>query len=307
MNVILKNPIYKGIMRYRKGLGDDTFSKPIPELIIISEKDWNSAQDIREKKNPKNKKMNDNSVPISTKGSLLLTGIARCGCCNSRLTSTTFVNKYKAANGEILRYNQNKSYRCTGKLQGKTDCIGQATFSSKKVEQQVMKQVNSYLNQLETIDFSSKIDLIKEKISNEEETKIKNLQSILEENYNELSVLNAEVTKSIMGKSAFKPKILNDLIEKTELEIMQNTNEMNETEGILSSKKIELSEMETLKEYIPVWHDVFDEASMEKKKMMLSTLIDVVYVSKEKISVEIKARLKEFLGLLSSESKYAES
>ncbi|MCK6075568.1 hypothetical protein [Paenibacillus silvae] len=61
--------------------------------------------------------------------------------------------------------------------------------------------------------------------------------------------------------------------------------------------------MEMLKEFIPVWQDVFDEASTEKKKMMLSTLIDVVYVSKEKISVEIKDRFKGFLGHLSSESE----
>ncbi|MCK6075567.1 zinc ribbon domain-containing protein [Paenibacillus silvae] len=175
---------------------------------------------------------------MSTKGSLLLTGIARCGCCNSRLTSTTFVNKYKAANGEIRRYNQNKSYRCTGKLQGKTDCTGQATFSSNKVERQVMKQVNNYLNQLKTIDFSSKIDSIKRNTLNEKEKKIKKLQSILEEHYNELSVLNAEVPKSIMGKSAFKPKMLNDLIEKKELEITQTTNEIIEIERILTSKKM---------------------------------------------------------------------
>ncbi|WP_434750309.1 hypothetical protein [Paenibacillus amylolyticus] len=100
-----------------------------------------------------------------------------------------------------------------------------------------MKQVNSYLNQLETIDLSSKMDLIKKRISNEEEKKMKRLQSVLEEHYNELSVLNAEVPKSIIGKSAFKPKMLNDLIEKKESEIMQTTNEINETERILSSKK----------------------------------------------------------------------
>lgn len=100
---------------------------------------------------------------MSTKGSLLLTGIARCGCCNSRLTTTTFVNKYKAANGEIVRYNQNKSYRCSGKLQGKTDCNGQATFSSKKVERQVLESVEVYLSELRTIDVQSEIELIKRK------------------------------------------------------------------------------------------------------------------------------------------------
>lgn len=50
VNVILKNPIYKGVMRYRKEKGDDIFSKPIPELMIVSEEDWNSVQDIRDKR-----------------------------------------------------------------------------------------------------------------------------------------------------------------------------------------------------------------------------------------------------------------
>ncbi len=44
-----------------------------------------------------------------------------------------------------------------------------------------------------------------------------------------------------------------------------------------------------------VWQDVFKTASTEKKKMMLSILLEVVYISKDKILVEIKGRLKELL------------
>lgn len=40
------------------------------------------------------------------------------------------------------------------------------------------------------------------------------MQNLLEEHYEELVVLNAEVPKAIMGKSAFKPEMLNALIEK---------------------------------------------------------------------------------------------
>lgn len=307
VNVILKNPIYKGVMRYRKETGDDIFSKPIPELIIVSEEDWDTVQKIREKKNPKNPKKNEISVPMSTKGGLLLTGIARCGCCNSRLTSTTFVNKYKASNGEVVRYNQNKSYRCSGKLQGKTDCNGQATFSSKKVERQVLERLDVYLSQLRTIDFGLKIELIKKKVANEEEERIKKSQKLLERYYDELAALNAEVPIAIMGKSAFKPEMLNGLIEKKENEIQKISEDINGIEKLLSSKKLEISEMETLKDYIPVWQNVFQKASSEKKKMMLSTLLDVVYVSKDKILVEIKVRIKELLGHLFSESKDAKS
>lgn len=307
VNVILKNPIYKGVMRYRKEKGDDIFSKPIPELMIVSEEDWNTIQDIRDKKNPKNPNRNENSIPMSTKGSLLLTGLARCGCCNSRLTTTTFVNKYKAANGEIVRYNQNKSYRCSGKLQGKTDCDGQATFSSKKVERQVLESVEVYLSELRTIDFQSEIELIKKKVFNQEEERIKTMQNLLEEHYEELVVLNAEVPKAIMGKSAFKPEMLNALIDKKENEILKTSEDIKGIEKLLLSKKMEISEMETLKDDLPVWRDVFTKASTEKKKMMLCTLLEVVYISKDKISVEIKAGIKELLGHLYRERKDTKS
>lgn len=65
--------------------------------------------------------------------------------------------------------------------------------------------------------------------------------------------------------------------------------------------------METLKDDLPVWRDVFTKASTEKKKMMLCTLLEVVYISKDKISVEIKAGIKELLGHLYRERKDTKS
>lgn len=49
--------------------------------------------------------------------------------------------------------------------------------------------------------------------------------------------------------------------------------------------------------------EIFTNASTEKKKMMLSTLLEVVYISKDKILVEIKGGIKELLGHLYRESK----
>lgn len=60
--------------------------------------------------------------------------------------------------------------------------------------------------------------------------------------------------------------------------------------------------MESLREYIPVWKEVFNKASTEKKKMMLGILIECVYVSKEEIKIDLNIRLREFLGHLYSET-----
>lgn len=301
VNVILKNPIYKGIMRYRNDQVD-VFSNPIPNLILVAPEIWDAVQQMREQKNPKAYNEKNSNIPMSTKGELLLIGMARCGCCNSRMTSTTFVNKYKNAAGEIIKYNHNKSYRCTGKLQGKTICTGQSTFSSNKVEGFVLKRINEYLDSLRRVDYTKEINQLKEKSSNGDEKKLKSLQAKIEEEYSELSVLNAEVPKSILGKSSFKPELLNSLIEEKEKNIQELRKQISKLEEIISSKKLEINEIEMLQKYIPVWKEEFQTATRERQKVMLGLIINEVYISKDEIRIELKIHIKRFLSGLTCEA-----
>lgn len=71
-------------------------------------------------------------------------------------------------------------------------------------------------------------------------------------------------------------------------------------EAVINSKKVEINEMNLLKEYIPQWNKVFEEASLEKKKVLLSLVIDEVLVSKEMIRIELKLHIKQFLVILHS-------
>ena len=294
VNVILKNPIYKGVMRYRNK-SVEVYSNRIDSIVIISDEVWNAVQASREKKNPKNYANNNSSLPMNTKGSLLLIGMARCGCCNSRLTSTTFVNKYKNSSGEVVKYSHNKSYRCSGKLQGKTICTGQGTFSANKVEVFVLKQIKNYIKDLHMINFTKEISAIKNKSTHTDEKILKVLQNKIENEYSELSVLNAEVPNSIMGKSSFKANLLSQLIEQKEKNIAELQEQTSKIETLINSKNIEINELNLLKEYIPQWNEVFEEASPEKKKILLSLIIDEILVSKEMIRIDLKSHIKQFL------------
>ncbi|OPH47657.1 hypothetical protein BC351_10735 [Paenibacillus ferrarius] len=296
VNVILKNPIYKGVMRYRTEKGE-TLSQENPEIVIVSEQEWNQVQLIRESKNPKNYGEEENNTPMSTKGKLLFIGMARCGCCHSRFTSTYFTNKYRGKNAEKAKiYSKTMSYRCSGKLQGKTGCDGQSTFAQTKVEGVVMKKIYGYLDQLNTVDLTTQIQNFKKKNSNDDDKHLKKLQSSIEEFYEELSALNAEVPRAIMGKSSFKPELLNNLIESKNNEIAGLRIEIELLEKKISSKKFEENEMEELKKITPIWKDVFEKASIEKKKMMLATIIDTIYVSKEGIEINLRLHINDFIN-----------
>jgi len=294
INVILKNPIYKGVMKYEQG-EKSVYSKPIPELQIINETSWDKVQDLRKHKNPNNKEKH-NSTPISTKGKLLFIGMARCGVCGSRLTSTYFTNKYKSkTTGEVVTYSYSASYRCSGKLQGKEKCTGQATFSAKKIEGIVLKQLDIYLDRLAQVDLTSEIQRLKQKHANKDEQQLKEIHRKLEVLYEELAVLNNEVPKAIMGKSAFNPELLSNLIKQKEVEISENNQKLEELQERVKSKNIRETELIELQQHIPIWKDVFNSASVERKKVMLSYLIDEIYVSKKEVNVKLKIDIEDFI------------
>lgn len=295
INNILKNPIYKGVMKYEQG-ENSVYSKTIPELQIIDEDTWERVQKIRENRNPKNKNRDEN-VPMSTKGKLLFIGMARCGECGSRLTSTYYANKYRSkTTGEVVVYSYGASYRCSGKLQGKTICNGQATFSANKVEKIVLKQLEGYLDRLEKVDLTSEINKLRSKNMSRDEQRLKEIQKKLDALYEELTALNNEVPKAIMGKSAFSPELLNNLIEEKEKEIRKTNEEYDETYEQLKAKQLRESELVVLQKYIPHWKEVFNQASIEKKKMMLSYIIDEIYVSRDEVNIKLKIDIQSFLN-----------
>lgn len=302
---ILTNPIYKGIMKYEKTNGEVVYSSnPISDLIIIDDINWERVQELRRNKNPKNKERKQNT-PFNTKGKLLLIGLARCGVCNSRLTSTYFTNKYKSkATGKVTSYSYSASYRCSGKLQGKTLCTGQSTFSARRVEETVLEEINEYLNNLKKVDLTNEINKLRKNNVGEDEKKLKKIESRLYNLQEELDTLNNEVPKAIMGKSSFKPELLNKLINEREEEINQLNSEIVKVKQLIDSKKIRVEELEELKKFIPVWKEEFNKASTEKKKMMLSYIIDTVFIQKDKIRINMKIDIQSFINS-SCETEYS--
>ncbi|QDS35520.1 hypothetical protein [Brevibacillus brevis] len=66
---------------------------------------------------------------------------------------------------------------------------------------------------------------------------MKQLQKQLEESYQELSVLNNEIPKALMGNSAFKPELLNSLIEQRNSDINTRNAEITMLEQIVIEEK----------------------------------------------------------------------
>jgi site-specific DNA recombinase len=297
VNVLLRNPMYKGYMVYARGTEKEIFSKEqIQELIIIDEAKWERVQALREKRSPGNTKIEEGqSIIRATKGSLILVGLIKCGHCGSPLTTTWNKKSYVLKDGTKNVYRSAK-YRCSGKAHQKVKCSGKTVHSPIRIEGVVLDELYGYLDQLKTVDLTSQIESIKSRNLDGEVGMLRKLQKELDKANSELASLKGEVIKVIMGQSPLDRAMLSGLIKDKENEVLDLQLKTKKVQQELDSKKVEYAEMEALQKYIPVWREVFEQASSEKKKMMLSTIIGGVVVYRDRIEVYFKLHISQFIN-----------
>lgn len=309
INFILSNPLYKGMPAFGKKRKDDegkmkTASKEawvspdkvVDHLVTVPGLMWDRVQEIRTSRNQDNTNKPEIEKILITKSPLLFVGMIKCGYCGSPLTTTYNSKKYQLKDGTEQKWRQAK-YRCSGKALGKVTCEGQTIYSQTKIEETTLEELFAYLDDLKTVDVSEQLKVIKKSNSNDDEKKVKSLKKQFNELEKELGTLMKEVSKSITGKSAFKPELLNNLIEEKQNEIELIKKELDNTESATLHKKIERSEMESLVKLIPVWKDSFHKAGLEKKKMMLNSVIDTITVYRDSIDLKIKLNVHELVQM----------
>ncbi|MEK4008085.1 recombinase family protein [Paenibacillus sp. FSL H3-0333] len=307
VNFILRNPVYKGYPAYgkrksvegifeTKGRAEWTMpEKQQLQLVIIDEDDFDNIQLLRSSRSKEQVKDHSRERINTSVGPLLLVGFIKCGYCGSPLTTTYNAKKYTLADGTIQMWKR-AVYRCSGKALRKVDCKGQTIYAQNKIEDSVAVVINNYLASVKKIDyieFARDYDLVE--YEDIKETLDKKNQELASE-YDELNTLKKEVTKSILGKSAFKPELLNEMIEEKEKELQKLDQEVRLLEEQLQTKKLELSEIKELSENIREWIPKYKEASHDRKKVMLRWLIERITVFKDQIEIEFKLDITKFLS-----------
>jgi len=304
VGAILRNPMYKGYMVYGRNTEKEVMSEEqIPELIIIDEAKWSRVRLICNGRSPeKVKKEKPHFTLKSTKSSLLFVGLARCGHCGSPLTTTYNRKTYKKKDGTV-KESKSAKYRCAGKAQLRVTCDGQTLYSHRRIEGVVLDEIFGYLEQLKSIDLTEQIEGFRKQNMSEDTKEVRRLRRKVDEAESDLSTLTKEVPKSILGKSNFKPELLNSLIEEKEQELSELKGQLLKAENALTSKKIEIDEMLEVQKHIPVWREVFERATTERKKMMLNSIVEGIVVHRDKVEVKLKLHIREFLGVLGNGNK----
>lgn len=115
----------------------------------------------------------------------------------------------------------------------------------------------------------------------------KTSQQIIEIN-EQIEVLKNEVPKALLGKSKFNTDLLQDLLN-------QKTNELPDVKENLKQLNLELEDVKRIKDHqiktnkeIENWNEVYRNASLEKKKMLISEVVDRVYLFRDEVKIKFK-------------------
>lgn len=305
---ILRNPLNKGYISYKKTTqqGEERqketnkekwiLSKEKKEsYVIVSEEEWQLAQDILDMKARKHKENMRTTIDRTYKSQLLLVGLLQCGHCGTTI-SPAVSSQWSGKKKEKKVYIE--FYRCNLRAKGAKLCKAKTYVSAKKLEKAVLEQVYIYLDSLEKIDCRAEIEKMISETSTGDNILLEGLSKERLAIQRKLTALEDELLKSVMGESALSKENINNALDKQKSELSRV-----ETELLTIKQKIEareVSEKETLivQQLIPVWHEVFEEAPLNIKKLLLSLLIDKIIVTDENIDIYFKISLEQFIQKL---------
>ena len=268
---------------------------PMPELQIIPQEEFEAAQRIREDRSAHAAEEAEHHVPLRTRGQALLSNNVYCGHCGARLALTTSRKWRKLSDGTLddtLRIR----YTCYGKLRKQTDCTGQTGYTMHILDEIIDKMVRQIFSRLRGIPKEQLITSRYAKETAERKNHLQALQAERDKAEKDLLALKAEILAVIKGESAFPKDTLAEMIAAQEKKHTELDTLCEEASAELERNAELMANVSQLYEELISYADLYDSASFEAKKMIVSQLIRRVEVYRGyQIHVDFNFDLAQYL------------
>ena len=194
------------------------------------------------------------------------------------------------------QFHISNSHACYGKSRKQTECDGQSGYTMHILDDLIDEIVRDIFSKMKGV---SKNDVIKLRYADELETRKARL-NMLKADYNKefenLTILKSEVIKAIKGESSFSADTLSELIAESEKECSRLLDLCTDAEKDVSDSESVLKNLSDSFDELISWAELYDEASFEKKKMIVNCLIKRVEVFRGyKLKVEFNIDFEQFM------------
>lgn len=285
---IICNLTYTGVLRC-----GDARSPVIPELQIISQEQFDTAQRIRTER--ANEAEAKRTIPLNTRGQALLSGNVFCGHCGSRLCLTTNGKYRRRADGSLDRGPRIR-YVCYGKTRKQTQCDGQTGYTMRKLDGIIDNLLRQVFSRMKAVPKHQMIAVRFARETEAQKAQLSMAKSNCAAAEKDLNALKAEIIKCIQGKSSFPEDVLSGLIAEHEAKYTEAKQICEDAERSLEQTQERLTMMSRQYDELISWAELYDSADMEARKMIVSCMIQRVRVFRDyQLKVEFNFSLEQFL------------
>ena len=284
---IICNLTYTGVLR-----SGESRSQTLPHLQIVTPELFEAAQHIRTSR--ANSAEQERRVPLNTRGQSLLAGNVFCGHCGSRLALTTNGKAYPCKE-DARRIVKRVRYICYGKTRKQTECDGQTGYTAHILDGIIDKVVRQIFERMKAIPKSEIVNIRYREKMEERKALLKSAKSDYAKAAAELDTLRAEVIKSLRGESAFSQELLSSLIADGEKKCLAIQRTMEAAQAAYDEGQVMLDALNAQYDDIISWAEMYDSASMESKKMIVSCLIRRVEVYRDyRLHIDFNIDFEQF-------------
>ena len=284
---ILSNLTYTGVLR-----SGESRSQLLPDLQIISAEQYETAQEILKARSRKAEK--PCTVPLNTRGQSLLAGNVYCAHCGSRLTLTTN-GKYRRKADGSMDMTQRIRYVCYGKTRKQTECDGQTGYTMRKLDAMIDQIVKNVFANMKGISKSALVASRFERELADRKMQVEAVRAEFRKATEKTELLKGEVILCIQGQSSFSRDMLSEMISSAEAEKSQFRKALDKAEAEFSDAESLKAELSRQYDELISWAALYEKASIEAKKMIVSALIKRVEVGRDyKLNIEFNFDLSQF-------------
>ena len=264
---MVQNLTYTGVLRC-----GDARSELMPELQIISQQQFETAQRIRDNRSVRAAADAENRTPLNIHGKSLLSGNAYCGHCGAKLELTSSRKWRKMADGSLddtLRIR----YTCYGKLRKQTNCTGQTGYTVHILDEIIDKAVRQIFSKMRGIPKEQIVTKRYEKENTERKNHLQDLQTQRNKAEKDLLALKTEVLACIKGESVLPRETLAEMITAQEEKLTELENLYEAASEELEKTAELMDKVSRLYDELISYADLYDSANFEAKKMIVNQLI----------------------------------
>lgn len=288
----LKNPIYKGIfiLHSHSKTKPKVVSPPMEQFRIISDEEWDKVQAVTAKR-----KTGDRGGRRRNHPKHLLSGLAFCGNCGSKLAVYSIKHKKRGKKNRKTDDERKYNYICKSISYPETGkCTGQTTFGLEKLEAAVVSDIKEFIAALSAEDIADAYAAQSDADARQLSLDLTKKRAAVTKAETQLDKLKGEIVKILTHESSFSETTIKELLLSKEAEL----SELRSAEKHLQSEMLRRSNQKNAKAQLcnelENWPALFDKHDLVRRRAMLNNIIDRVDVWADRVEITYDIKLDAF-------------